>query len=75
MGYTGQIQRVIGMGSELPNTMTDEIHQKAKGSVRSLSDAIIRVYPTLGIAASKENHPLNQVFKDYFTATQHHIFR
>ncbi|MEC3966099.1 acyl-CoA dehydrogenase [Flagellimonas halotolerans] len=75
MGYTGQIQRVIGMGSELPNTMTDEIHQKAKGSVRSLSDAIIRVYPTLGIAASKENHPLNQVLKDYFTATQHHIFR
>ncbi|WP_255504370.1 acyl-CoA dehydrogenase [Mesonia sp. HuA40] len=51
-----------------------EVHQAAVQSVQAISQAIIGLYPFLGISASKEGTELNQVFKDYFTATQHHIF-
>lgn len=51
-----------------------EIHQTASGSVKQLSGQIISLHPLLGIRAARKEHPLNQVFRDYFTATQHHIF-
>ena len=51
-----------------------EVHQAASTSVKSLSAAMIGLYPYLGIQASTEGTQLNQIFSDYFTATQHHIF-
>ncbi|HUH47360.1 MAG TPA: hypothetical protein VLZ54_09420 [Arenibacter sp.] len=50
------------------------IHLIAADSVRHLARAIFECYPSLGIRACSENRVLNQVFRDYFTATQHHIF-
>lgn len=51
-----------------------EIHQVASQSVKNMTEGIIEWFPHLGIKACKENHPLNLVFRDFFTATQHHNF-
>jgi len=51
-----------------------QVHTDASESVRNLSQAIIKLHPFLGIKASRKSHPINQIFRDYFTATQHHIF-
>lgn len=53
---------------------TEYIHSTAAQNVRQLSAEIIRCYPKLGIRACSEDRAINQVFKDFFTATQHHIF-
>src|SRR5690606_33006997 len=50
------------------------IHKTASTSVKDLSQAILNIYPLLGIKACSEQHVLNSIFRDYFTATQHHIF-
>lgn len=71
MGYAHQIHDSIGRGDYI---RMDGIHREASESVRSLSEAIIGAYPQLGIRACRVDHPLNSVFRDYFTATQHHIF-
>src|SRR6056297_3051941 len=75
MDYAGQMQGQIGKDATFSETFIKKVHRKASESVMSLSHAIIEAYPILGIYASKEAHRLNQIFKDYFTATQHHIFR
>ncbi|MCO6360835.1 hypothetical protein [Roseivirga pacifica] len=50
------------------------VHNIAAASVQQLSAAILGLHPYLGINASREDSALNQIFRDYFTATQHHIF-
>ncbi|HLW40028.1 MAG TPA: hypothetical protein VKX31_06535 [Brumimicrobium sp.] len=51
-----------------------EIHLKAAKSVKSITQEIIKIYPFLGIRGSSIHKPINQLFRDYFTATQHPIF-
>jgi hypothetical protein len=72
--YALQIENEINSGNALPETWIEDIHQEASNSVKALSKAIIKIYPLLGIRACSENHPLNLIFRDYFTATQHYIF-
>lgn len=74
MGDGQRIQSMVVEAKNIPGSYVEKIHQKASCSVRSLTHEILRVFPTLGIRASTMDHPLNQVFRDYFTATQHHIF-
>lgn len=52
----------------------DTVHAIASASVKEISEAILKVYPLLGVKACSETHVLNRIFRDYFTATQHHIF-
>lgn len=68
------IEILTGKEEAIPETLINEIHQTAVDSVREISKAVIALYPHLGVKASRENHVLNQIFRDYFTATQHHIF-
>jgi len=72
--YAQEIERKITNGSYFKTEFIEEIHAEASNSVKKLSENIIKIYPYLGVKASRENHPLNQIFLDYFTATQHHIF-
>ncbi|SHI65472.1 Acyl-CoA dehydrogenase, C-terminal domain [Arenibacter nanhaiticus] len=51
-----------------------QIHSEAVASVQHITKTILEYYPLLGVSASREDHQLNQIFRDYFTATQHHIF-
>lgn len=63
--------------NEDSNLTTDymaKIHKAAVHAVRTISQAIIEIHPLLGIKASRQDHQLNQIFRDYFTATQHPIF-
>ena len=74
MGDGERIQSMVAEARNIPESYVEKIHQKASCSVQSLTHEVIRVFPILGIRASTMDHPLNQVFRDYFTATQHHIF-
>ncbi|MCM4166639.1 hypothetical protein KCTC52924_01486 [Arenibacter antarcticus] len=76
--------KMISFAQAIETTITDQnsyaegflqhIHSEAVGSVQTLTNSIIEIYPYLGVSASRENNQLNQIFRDYFTATQHHIF-
>ncbi|SKB49620.1 Acyl-CoA dehydrogenase, N-terminal domain [Salegentibacter holothuriorum] len=52
----------------------EEVHSSASNSVKSISRDIMEIFPYLGVKASRNDELLNQIFRDYFTATQHHIF-
>lgn len=72
--YSEEIERTIGDNQVISEMTRNKIHKNAVKSVRNISRNIINIYPLLGILASRENQEINQLFRDYFTATQHHIF-
>ncbi|MBM1104990.1 acyl-CoA dehydrogenase [Aurantibacter crassamenti] len=77
-------QKIFHFSEEIENTIQEQkcftkeymqkVHSCAVDSVSDFSRALIEVYPNLGIKACRKEHPLNQIFRDYFTATQHHVF-
>jgi len=73
--FAAEIEKSIEQGYTFSEKYINTVHHEASKSVQLLSRGILGTYPSLGILASTENHVLNQVFRDYFTATQHHIFR
>lgn len=72
--FSEEIESTIQGQTGFTKKYMEKVHGKAVDSVRDISSALIEVYPHLGIKASRKDHQLNQVFRDYFTATQHHIF-
>lgn len=68
------VDELIDSQKSFTGSLIKEVHGVASASVKKLSEAIISLYPMVGIKGSKEDHILNQIFRDYFTATQHHIF-
>lgn len=52
-----------------------EVHLLGEKIVAELSQKIIKVYPLLGVKAAKTNEVINQIFRDFFTITQHQNFR
>lgn len=72
--FTKQVEEKTDLGEVFCESLIQEAHHAASDSVRELSRAIIELYPYLGIKASREDHVINQIFRDYFTATQHHTF-
>ncbi|MBC3764633.1 acyl-CoA dehydrogenase [Neptunicella marina] len=59
---------------EPASAFCDKVHQSACDSVKCFSQQIVTIFPHLGVKAAREEHILNQIFRDYFTASQHHIF-
>lgn len=72
--YAHTIEKLTGEESSISELLVVEIHKSAADSVKEMSGCIISLFPHLGVNASREDHVLNQIFRDYFTATQHHIF-
>ena len=72
--FAEQIEVVTVQEGAISESLIAEVHQMASESVQELSKAMIALFPHLGVNASREDHVLNQIFRDYFTATQHHIF-
>ncbi|MFG6687932.1 acyl-CoA dehydrogenase [Mariniflexile sp. HNIBRBA6329] len=60
--------------TEITKAYIENLHATAAASVKTISEAILKVYPLLGVKACSEKHLLNRIFRDYFTATQHHVF-
>lgn len=58
----------------IEDELKDDIHQCGVKTIRQLSEAIIQIYPFTGIKGSSKDQEINQVFRDYFTATQHFNF-
>lgn len=72
--YAEELEDLISNEKYISDRKVEKIHQSASDSVKRLSEAIIQLYPALGIKACSENQEINQIFRDYFTATQHHNF-
>lgn len=72
--FSEEIEEIIQKSNDFSEKYIQNVHIKAADSVRDISRVIIEVYPMLGIKASSIDHELNYIFRDYFTATQHHIF-
>lgn len=72
--FSKEIETKLEKKQDFPNAYASNIHQVATESVGSITQMILQVYPLLGMRASQEGNPLNNIFKDYFTATQHRNF-
>lgn len=72
--FAEEVEETFGGKADFPRDFAKKIHEDAKDSVEKITRALIETYPLLGVKASTKGHQLNQIFRDYFTATQHHIF-
>lgn len=72
--FSEEIEYIIKRENEFTKAYIENIHKTAVDSVHTITTTIIQVYPLLGVKACRKNHQLNQIFQDYFTATQHYIF-
>lgn len=72
--YAEAIEKIVSEEGNFTEEYIQEIHKKGKESLIQISGCLIEIYPSLGVKASRKNHPINQIFRDYFTATQHHVF-
>lgn len=72
--FSKTIEKATQEESEIISDYQTKVHEVAADNIRQLSKAIIEIHPLLGIKASRENSQLNQIFRDFFTATQHHNF-
>ena len=72
--YASEIEKRIDEKRAIEADYMEEIHNVAVQSVKGISRNIIEIFPSLGVKASTKGNKLNQIFCDYFTATQHHIF-
>ncbi|MAZ29638.1 MAG: acyl-CoA dehydrogenase [Cytophagaceae bacterium] len=69
-----KIETQVIVNPEFTEDFIKEVHQLASVNVKEMSQKIIELYPLLGVKASTNGEQLNVIFRDYFTATQHHIF-
>ncbi len=72
--FAEEVEEIINGKADFPKDFAEKIHENAIDSVQKITKALIEIYPLLGVKASTKGHQLNQIFMDYFTATQHHIF-
>ena len=66
--------QVVSEKAIFTEPLVTKVHREASMSVAHISQAITAIYPYTGIKGASQNSAINQVFRDYFTATQHHIF-
>ncbi|WP_031429073.1 acyl-CoA dehydrogenase [Flavimarina sp. Hel_I_48] len=73
--FTEKVDTLLLNESQISDSFQEEVHQSGVECLRGISMALIKIYPLLGIKGSSTNNQLNQIFRDYFTATQHHNFK
>lgn len=73
--YAKKVEVLLKENSTISELLETEIHSFGTEIVSVITKHIIDIYPHLGIKASKINEEINQIFRDYFTATQHRNFR
>ncbi len=73
--FADKMETLLENQQEITVEVQIEIHQFAETLVANLSHKILDLYFQLGIKASHTNEPIHQIFRDYFTATQHANFR
>lgn len=73
--YVKRIEDILLDGKQLETDFIAEIHIFGEEAVEDLIIMIIKLYQILGIRASITESEINQIFRDFFTATQHFNFR
>lgn len=73
--YVKRIEDILLDGKQLETDFIAEIHIFGEKAVEDLIIMIIKLYQILGIRASVTESEINQIFRDFFTATQHFNFR
>jgi len=73
--FAVQIEQSLTKNLTVSEELAVNLHQFCVQRIQQLTQHIISIYPLLSIKASKLNEELNQIFRDYFTATQHKNFR
>lgn len=73
--FADKVETLLEKNQEISAEMQTEIHQFGEQLVSNVSHNILDLYFQLGIRASHTNEPIQQIFRDYFTATQHVNFR
>lgn len=72
--YADQVELALGNKQAIEKKVIQDLHDTASELIEACSQAILEIHPLLGMKAARKNHPLNRIFCDYFTATQHHNF-
>jgi len=73
--YAKQIENLLVNEGFISSALQQDIHLFGEAVVHQLTQYIVTLYPQMGIQASKINNEINQIFRDFFTATQHRNFR
>jgi len=60
---------------QLEEAFIKSVHHQGEEIVSELTHKIVTIYPKLGVKAAKTNEVINQIFRDFFTITQHQNFR
>src|SRR5699024_9765914 len=69
-----KVERIVKKRKSIDEKYSQTIHRKAANSIREMAQCFVELHPLLGMEASRLNESLNQIFRDYFTATQHRNF-
>lgn len=72
--FAEEIEKNISKNQKIEEELITKIHQEFTAILLDFSKLLIEIHPFHGMKAARENHPLNQIFRNYFTATQHHNF-
>ncbi len=72
--FAQEIEEGVEKEMNFEDSYVQKIHSDASNSVKSITRNIVAIFPHLGVKASRKDEQINQIFCDYFTATQHHIF-
>ncbi|MCS7077626.1 MAG: hypothetical protein NZ455_13000 [Bacteroidia bacterium] len=70
-----QIEHLLHVNRELSPQFCQKIHDFGVKLVEDISMYIVKIHPLLGMRAAMLNEPINKIFRDFFTLTQHIHFR
>lgn len=73
--FAKDIEQTISRNKTISKEQMQHIHTFGEETVSDLCMYFMSSYPKTGIKASQLTSPINQVFRDFFTATQHANFR
>lgn len=70
-----EIEQSIANKKALSTERMLQIHEFGEEAVSDFCNCFMKLYPTAGIEASRTTSSINQIFRDFFTVTQHANFR
>ncbi|WP_313805404.1 hypothetical protein [Flavobacterium sp.] len=73
--YAKEIEIRLTNSQHIDSQFTTIIHEFGVETVDELMLYITKLYRLCGIKASRVDEEINQIFRDFFTATQHRNFR
>lgn len=72
--YSQKTITLIESQIQIDSDFEQEVHSYFCMLIKKINHALIELHPLLGMKAATNNESINQIFRDYFTATQHRNF-